>query len=72
MNLNAKILNGAIISSSGTTGDPKKVYRSPENIRACSDLLFLEALMDPKFNIPFENLKPLDLVSLLILFSFSV
>ncbi len=38
MNLNALILKGATISSSGTTGPPKYVYRSPKNIRMCADV----------------------------------
>lgn len=31
-------MNGAHIYSSGTTGEPKKIYRSPENIRKCSQV----------------------------------
>jgi len=30
--------NGVTISSSGTTGTPKDVFRSPENLRACIDV----------------------------------
>lgn len=51
MNLNAKILNGAIISSSGTTGDPKKVYRSPENIKACSKVAAARQMINQNSSI---------------------
>lgn len=30
--------NGTTISSSGTTGEPKQIYRSPENLSACIDV----------------------------------
>ena len=30
--------NGVSITSSGTTGIPKEVYRTPENLRACIDV----------------------------------
>lgn len=30
--------NGTTISSSGTTGEPKQIYRSPENLRASIDV----------------------------------
>lgn len=32
------IKNGVTISSSGTTGEPKQIYRSPENLRASIDV----------------------------------
>lgn len=30
--------NGVTISSSGTTGDPKNIFRSPENLKACIEV----------------------------------
>jgi len=35
MNFDDILNNGTTISSSGTTGDPKKIYRTPDNLRAC-------------------------------------
>lgn len=32
------IKNGTTISSSGTTGNPKQIYRSPSNLKACIDV----------------------------------
>lgn len=32
------LTNGTTISSSGTTGEPKKIYRSPDNLKACIDV----------------------------------
>jgi acyl-CoA synthetase (AMP-forming)/AMP-acid ligase II len=37
-NLNDVLNNGVEISSSGTTGEPKMVLRTPSNLRACIDV----------------------------------
>jgi phenylacetate-coenzyme A ligase PaaK-like adenylate-forming protein len=33
--------NGVEISSSGTTGEPKMVLRTPNNLQACIDVLLM-------------------------------
>jgi acyl-CoA synthetase (AMP-forming)/AMP-acid ligase II len=38
MNFDDILNNGTTISSSGTTGTPKQVYRSPSNLKACIDV----------------------------------
>ena len=38
MNLNVLIRKGVTVTSSGTTGEPKHVYRSPKNIHTCADV----------------------------------
>ena len=32
------LTNGCTISSSGTTGTPKEIFRTPENIKACNEI----------------------------------
>ena len=38
MNFDDILKNGTTIRSSGTTGDPKQIYRSPSNLKACIDV----------------------------------
>ena len=38
MNFENILKNGTTIRSSGTTGDPKQIYRSPSNLKACIDV----------------------------------
>ena len=38
MNFESILKNGTTISSSGTTGNPKQIYRSPSNLKACIDV----------------------------------
>lgn len=38
MNFDDILNNGTTIRSSGTTGDPKQIYRSPSNLKACIDV----------------------------------
>ena len=38
MNFDDILNNGTTISSSGTTGTPKQVYRSPSNLKACIEV----------------------------------
>ena len=38
MNFEDILKNGTTISSSGTTGTPKQIYRSPSNLKACIDV----------------------------------
>jgi acyl-CoA synthetase (AMP-forming)/AMP-acid ligase II len=35
-NFNVILKEGCVISSSGTTGTPKKIYRDPNNLKACN------------------------------------
>lgn len=37
-NFNLILKEGCIISSSGTTGTPKKIYRDPNNLKACNEV----------------------------------
>lgn len=47
IDFNIILKEGCVISSSGTTGVPKQIYRSPENLRACIDV----ALKGQKINL---------------------
>lgn len=38
MNLNVLIRKGATVSSSGTTGEPKHIFRTSENIHKCAEI----------------------------------
>lgn len=37
-NFNVILKEGCVISSSGTTGTPKQIYRDPDNLRACNEV----------------------------------
>lgn len=37
-NFNVILKEGCVISSSGTTGTPKKIYRDPNNLKACNEV----------------------------------
>ena len=38
LNFNIILKEGCTISSSGTTGTPKQIYRDPNNLKACNDV----------------------------------
>lgn len=38
LNFNLILKEGCTISSSGTTGTPKQIYRDPNNLKACNDI----------------------------------
>jgi len=38
LNFNKILKEGCKISSSGTTGDPKQIFRTPDNLKACNEV----------------------------------
>jgi fatty-acyl-CoA synthase len=45
------LTNGCTISSSGTTGTPKQIFRTPENLKACNEIAIAVQMLTSKSRV---------------------
>ena len=45
------LTNGCTVSSSGTTGTPKQIFRTPENLKACNEIAIAVQMLTSKSKV---------------------